>query len=56
MKRSFRFIMYLTSDKIIDYAHNDYLQLLIEAGWIGFTAVLTGFLIFMGKVLTESST
>jgi len=37
------------SNKIIDYAHNDYLQLLIEAGWIGFTTVLTGFLIFMGK-------
>ena len=37
------------SNKIIDFAHNDYLQLLIEAGWIGFTAVLTGFLIFMGK-------
>jgi O-antigen ligase len=37
------------SDKVVDYAHNDYLQLLIEAGWIGFTAVLTGFLIFMGK-------
>ncbi len=37
------------SDKLVDYAHNDYLQLLIEAGWIGFTAVLTGFLIFMGK-------
>jgi O-antigen ligase len=37
------------SNKIIDYAHNDYLQLLIEAGWIGFTAVLTGFLIFMVK-------
>ena len=37
------------SDKLVDYAHNDYLQLLIEAGWIGFIAVLTGFLIFMGK-------
>jgi O-antigen ligase len=34
---------------MVDYAHNDYLQLLIEAGWIGFTAVLSGFLIFMGK-------
>ena len=37
------------SDKVVDYAHNDYLQLLIEAGWIGFIAVLSGFLIFMGK-------
>ena len=39
----------MLSDKRLEYAHNDYLQLLIEAGWIGFTAVLTGFLIFMGK-------
>ena len=37
------------SDKVVDYAHNDYLQLLIETGWIGFAAVLTGFLMFMGK-------
>jgi O-antigen ligase len=33
----------------LEYAHNDYLQLLIEAGWIGFIAVLTGFSIFMWK-------
>jgi O-antigen ligase len=37
------------SDKLVDHVHNDYLQFLIEAGWIGFVAVLTGFLIFMGK-------
>jgi hypothetical protein len=37
------------SNKLVDYAHSDYLQLLIEAGWIGFTAMLAGFLIFMGK-------
>jgi O-antigen ligase len=37
------------SDKMVDHAHNDYLQLLIEAGWIGFVAVLSGFLIFMVK-------
>jgi O-antigen ligase len=36
-------------DKRLEYAHNDYLQLLIEAGWIGFVSVLSGFLIFMGK-------
>jgi hypothetical protein len=39
----------MLADKRLEYAHNDYLQLLIEAGWIGFIAVLTGFLIFMGK-------
>jgi O-antigen ligase len=37
------------SDKLVDHAHNDYLQLLIETGWIGFAAVLSGFLMFMGK-------
>jgi O-antigen ligase len=39
----------MLTDKRLEYAHNDYLQLLIEAGWIGFVAVLSGFLIFMGK-------
>jgi O-antigen ligase len=39
----------MLADKRLEYAHNDYLQLLIEAGWIGFVAVLTGFLIFMSK-------
>jgi hypothetical protein len=39
----------MLADKRLEYAHNDYLQLLIEAGWIGFTALLTGFLIFMVK-------
>jgi len=29
------------------YAHNDYLQLLIEAGWIGFVALVSGFYIFL---------
>jgi len=37
------------SDKVVDYAHNDYLQLLIEAGWIGFLALISGFLWFMAK-------
>jgi len=37
------------SENVVDHAHNDYLQLLIEAGWIGFTAVISGFLIFMVK-------
>jgi len=39
----------MLADKRLEYAHNDYLQLLIETGWIGFTAMLTGFLIFMWK-------
>jgi O-antigen ligase len=39
----------MLADKRLEFAHNDYLQLLIESGWIGFTAVLTGFLIFMWK-------
>ncbi len=39
----------MLADKRLEYAHNDYLQLLIEAGWIGFIAVLSGFLLFMGK-------
>jgi O-antigen ligase len=39
----------MLADKRLEYAHNDYLQLLIETGWIGFAAVLTGFLIFMWK-------
>jgi len=30
------------------YAHNDYLQLLIEAGWLGAVALISGFFIFLG--------
>ena len=39
----------LLSDNQLLYAHNDYLQLLIEAGWIAFLAVVSGFAIFMWK-------
>ena len=39
----------LTSDKTVVHAHNDYLQLLIETGWIGFSAIMIGFFIFLGK-------
>ncbi|MBC2710759.1 MAG: O-antigen ligase family protein [Desulfosarcina sp.] len=37
------------TDKTVIHAHNDYLQLLIETGWIGFFAIVGGFLIFLGK-------
>ncbi|MCB2148589.1 MAG: O-antigen ligase family protein [Deltaproteobacteria bacterium] len=39
----------LVSEKTVIHAHNDYLQLLIEAGWIGFMAIMSGFWIFLGK-------
>jgi O-antigen ligase len=35
------------SNKTVIYAHNDYLQLLIETGWIGFIALLGSFLVFL---------
>ena len=41
------------SDKLVDHAHNDYLQLLIETGWIGFIALMTGFFAFMWKSLSR---
>ena len=39
----------LTSDRTVIHAHNDYLQLLIETGWIGFFAIMIGFFIFIVK-------
>ena len=39
----------LTSEKTVIHAHNDYLQFLIETGWIGFSAIMIGFFIFLGK-------
>ena len=39
----------LTSDKTVIHAHNDYLQLLIETGWVGFIAIMSAFFIFLGK-------
>ena len=35
------------SDTRFIYLHNDYLQLLVEAGWIGFLALVSGFYIFL---------
>ena len=43
----------LSVDTVVDYAHNDYLQLLIEAGWIGFLAAISGFAIFMWKSISK---
>lgn len=40
-----------SSDQTVIYAHNDYLQLLVEAGWAGFMVLMTGFLIFLVKHL-----
>ena len=37
------------SDTRFIYLHNDYLQLLVETGWIGFTALVGGFYIFLVK-------
>mgnify|MGYP007056048999 CR=1 FL=1 len=33
------------------HAHNDYLQLLAEAGWPGFAALAGGFFIFLAMVI-----
>jgi O-antigen ligase len=37
------------SDKTVKFAHNDYLQLLIETGWVGFFALIGGFILFIGR-------
>jgi O-antigen ligase len=38
-----------TSDNVVKYAHNDYLQFLIETGWVGFFCLTGGFVYFIGK-------
>ena len=38
----------MVSESFFIYAHNDYLQLLIEAGWPGAVALVSGFFIFIG--------
>ena len=35
------------SDKTVNFAHNDYLQLIIETGWIGFFALAGGYAIYL---------
>jgi O-antigen ligase len=46
------FPVYFTSGlsevTVYSHVHNDYLQLLIEAGWPGFLALVSGFFIFLG--------
>ena len=37
------------SDKTVTYPHNDYLQLLIETGWVGFGTLIGGFIFFIVK-------
>jgi O-antigen ligase len=39
----------LILDKTVMHAHNDYLQMLAETGWIGFLALLSSFFMFLGK-------
>jgi len=36
-------------DRTVVHAHNDYLQLLIETGWIGFLTLIGGFILFIVK-------
>jgi O-antigen ligase len=35
------------SGKTVTFAHNDFLQLLIETGWLGFIALIGGYLFFL---------
>ncbi len=37
------------SDKTVTFAHNDFLQLLIETGWIGFISIVGVYVIFLFK-------
>jgi O-antigen ligase len=41
------------SDTQFLYAHNDYLQLLVEAGIPGFLTLISGFLLFLGKSIKK---
>ena len=37
------------SDKTVTFAHNDYLQLLVETGWLGFVSLIGCYLYFLLK-------
>jgi O-antigen ligase len=41
------------SDLSVSHLHNDYLQLLVEAGIPGFVAILTGFIFFLGRSFSK---
>jgi O-antigen ligase len=43
----------LITDKSVTYAHNDYLQLLLEIGWLGFFALTGAFFAFLGKSVIQ---
>jgi O-antigen ligase len=43
----------LITDKSVTYAHNDYLQLLVETGWLGFFALTGGFFAFLGQSVMQ---
>jgi len=45
-------VSHFTENRFI-YLHNDYLQLLVEAGWIGFLALVGGFYIFLVKTFLK---
>ncbi len=37
------------TDRPVVFAHNDYLQLLIESGWVGFVAMMGAFAVFLAN-------
>jgi O-antigen ligase len=43
----------LITDKTVTYAHNDYLQLLIETGWPGFLALAGAFWVYLAKSVSR---
>ena len=49
--------VYLTSSlsevTVYSHIHNDYLQILIEAGWPGFLIIVSGFFIFLGASIVR---
>ena len=43
----------LSQNKAYFYAHNDYLQLLAETGWMGLTLLLSGFLLVFTAIIRQ---